>query len=592
MIVMNIKVTFSEIKDEINQIRKTYPKLKDDSAFVLWFLRAFLADSEESAQKALTGDTNDKGIDAILIDERAKQVDLVQGKFHVSLGEYIEKRNDVLALADLGLSPWERKNVLDKFYSGLDPFVRQRFEELVHLVRNKKYDLRLYYVTTGRCSKTICNEAVERVREAEGHVDISIIDSSQIITIFKDYLEGVAPAIPTLSLKIVSESSIHNEGVIYRFDSEKQIESWVFSMSARDIGEMYKKAGIRLFARNVRGYLGESNEINKAMADTVKKEPHNFWYYNNGVTIVCDEAKREIQGGQDILCVEKPQVINGQQTTRTLHNISSSSASVLVKVIKIPRRPNDDDEYDELVSKIVRATNWQNAIKLSDLTSNDYVQVSLERELRKHGYQYLRKRQTKSEAKCQLGSLVYFQIKKDEMAQAIAACEFDPYLVRKGKEGLFDERYYRSIFGRRSLSFYLSRYWLMRQVQSAAYGHPERAYAKWLVLNFVWKQLSRDIEHGIAEQRFRYACEHNSDNVLFQLRRALEDTFRASLRFYRLERGKGEEAKDVSTFFKLAKLDKRFSKYWVSSKNSYRKKVEERIRKFSEALNDVDISDE
>ncbi len=589
---MNIKVTFSEIKDEINQIRKTYPKLKDDSAFVLWFLRAFLADSEESAQKALTGDTNDKGIDAILIDERAKQVDLVQGKFHVSLGEYIEKRNDVLALADLGLSPWERKNVLDKFYSGLDPFVRQRFEELVHLVRNKKYDLRLYYVTTGRCSKTICNEAVERVREAEGHVDISIIDSSQIITIFKDYLEGVAPAIPTLSLKIVSESSIHNEGVIYRFDSEKQIESWVFSMSARDIGEMYKKAGIRLFARNVRGYLGESNEINKAMADTVKKEPHNFWYYNNGVTIVCDEAKREIQGGQDILCVEKPQVINGQQTTRTLHNISSSSASVLVKVIKIPRRPNDDDEYDELVSKIVRATNWQNAIKLSDLTSNDYVQVSLERELRKHGYQYLRKRQTKSEAKCQLGSLVYFQIKKDEMAQAIAACEFDPYLVRKGKEGLFDERYYRSIFGRRSLSFYLSRYWLMRQVQSAAYGHPERAYAKWLVLNFVWKQLSRDIEHGIAEQRFRYACEHNSDNVLFQLRRALEDTFRASLRFYRLERGKGEEAKDVSTFFKLAKLDKRFSKYWVSSKNSYRKKVEERIRKFSEALNDVDISDE
>jgi hypothetical protein len=178
------------------------------------------------------------------------------------------------------------------------------------------------------------------------------------------------------------------------------------------------------------------------------------------------------------------------------------------------------------------------------------------------------------------------------MAQAIAACEFDPYLVRKGKEGLFDERYYRSIFGRRSLSFYLSRYWLMRQVQSAAYGHPERAYAKWLVLNFVWKQLSRDIEHGIAEQRFRYACEHNSDNVLFQLRRALEDTFRASLRFYRLERGKGEEAKDVSTFFKLAKLDKRFSKYWVSSKNSYRKKVEERIRKFSEALNDVDISDE
>ena len=41
-ISMKIKVSIGEIKDEINQIRKTYPKLKDDSAFVLWFLRAYL----------------------------------------------------------------------------------------------------------------------------------------------------------------------------------------------------------------------------------------------------------------------------------------------------------------------------------------------------------------------------------------------------------------------------------------------------------------------------------------------------------------------------------------------------------------------
>lgn len=586
---MKSKISIREIKDEINQIRRAYPNLKDDSAFVLWFMRAYLADSEEVARKALTGGTGDKGIDAILIDERAKQVNIIQGKFHFSLGEFSEKRNDILSFVDLCTLPWEKRDALKSFYSQLDPLVRQKFEESVHHVRRNNYEMRLYYVTTGRCSNTICQEAEERGRYAEGPVEIFIFEHNQVVTIFKDYLEGVAPAVPTLLLKIASEASIQTEGVIHRFDPLKQIESWVFSMSAKDVGEMYKKTGIRLFARNVRGYLGENNDINKAMAQTIKNEPQNFWYYNNGVTIVCDEAKREIQGGQDFLRAERPQVINGQQTTRTLNDVSSNRGSVLVRVIKIPRISGDDDEYDDLVSEIVRATNWQNAIKPSDLISNDHIQVFLERELRKRGYQYLRKRQTKSEARLMFGSQGFYQIKKDELAQAIAACEFDPSLVRKGKEGLFDERYYRSIFGSRSISNYLSRYWLMRQVQSTAYGYPERAYAKWLVLNFAWKKLSQDIGYGHAEQRFRYACEYYHD-ALTPLKQTLEGMFRGALTFYRLRRGKGEEARDVSTFFQLTKLDRGFEKFWNSSKNPYHKKVENKMRKFRMALRNVEIT--
>ncbi len=586
---MKRRISIKDIQDEIAQIRKTHPKLRDDSAFVLWFLRAFLADSETAALESLTGDTSDKGIDAILIDRRAKQVHVVQGKFHQSLGEYSERRNDVLGFADLGTLPWQSKNVLKVFYSKLDPLVHQKFEELRRCVRRNRYELRLYYVTTGRCSKTIRNEAIERVHQAEGPVEISIFDGTQVVMIFKDYLEGVAPAVPTLSLKIAPEGSIQTEGAIHRFDSEKQIESWVFSMSAKDVGEMYAKAGVRLFARNVRGYLGQSNDINEAMADTIKKEPRNFWYYNNGVTMVCDEAKREIQGGQDVLRVERPQVINGQQTTRILHENPSGKASLLVKAIKIPRNLGDEDEYDDLVSSIVRATNWQNAIKPSDLVSNDHIQVFLEREFRKRGYQYIRKRQTKAEAKRLFGNQSYYRIKKEEMAQAIAGCEFDPALVRKGKQGLFEEQHYRSIFGSRSISFYLARYWLMRRVQSAARGFPERAYAKWLVLHFAWDKISQYISSGYGEQRFRYACEYYGDVSTMHLHKALNGIFRAALAFYRLKRGKGAEAKDVSTFFQLSRLSPKFATFWRSSKNTHRKRVEKRLRKFQLALDNVEI---
>ena len=134
---------------------------------------------------------------------------------------------------------------------------------LVQSVRRNRYGLCLYYVTTGRCSAGLSNEANERVRQAEGPVELYIIDADQVKTIFDDYLKGVAPAVPSLLLPIASEGSVRTEGVIHRFDSEKNIESWIFSMAAKDVGEMSRRVGIRLFARNVRGFLGQTNPINR-----------------------------------------------------------------------------------------------------------------------------------------------------------------------------------------------------------------------------------------------------------------------------------------------------------------------------------------
>lgn len=591
---MKPKVDFEDIRDEVAQIRKANFALKDDSAFVLWFLHAFLTNTEEDAAKALTGKSKDKGIDAILIDRRAQMVHLVQGKFRYSLGEHSEPRNDVLQLAALCDLPERSKEELEAFYSKLDPLTRLKVEQLIHDVRRNRYRMGLYYVTTGRCSPTIRNEAAERARQAETAVDMYILDAEQIKAIFDDYLKGVAPAVPSLSLPIASESSIRAEGTIHRFDSEKKIESWVFSMAAKDVGEMSSRVGVRLFARNVRGYLGADTKINEAMAQTIRDEPDNFWYYNNGVTIVCDNAKREIQGGQDVLRVDRPQVINGQQTARTLEGTSSARASVLVRVIKIPRNHGDEDHYDDLVSAIVRATNWQNAIVPSDLISNDHIQVYLERELRKRGYQYLRKRQSRAEARRSWGNLNFFLLKKEELAQAVAACEFDPVLVRKGKEGLFEERYYRSIFGSRSVPFYLSRFWLMAQVKYVARGHPERAYAKWLVLHLSWKLLSQDIASGMGERRFRYIFE-NYDRAAYRaatpLYNVIDGLFKAALAFYRAERGAGDEAKDVSTFFQLAKLHQRFVRFWGTAGKSNRAKVKRWAKKFRAALNAIELPD-
>src|SRR5262249_23086265 len=142
--------------------------------------------------------------------------------------------------------------------------------------------------------------------------------------------------------------------------------------------------------------------------------------------------------------------------------------------------------FETLVSKIVGATNWQNKILPSDLMSNDRTQIDIDRQLRKLGYFYLRKRMKKGEAKRIAGGHHLHILKKEELAQAVAATELDPAVVREGKDRLFEERWYARVFPTAAPEFYLSRYWLMRQVSYVAHGYPERAYAKWVVLHFAW----------------------------------------------------------------------------------------------------------
>ena len=105
-----------------------------------------------------------------------------------------------------------------------------------------------------------------------------------------------------------------------------------------------------------------------------------------------------------------------------------------MRVISVPREnEGDSGRFENLVSKIVAATNWQNAIRPSDLMANDRRQIEIERNLRKLKYYYLRKRQSKREARRHAGVRRANFVKKEELAQAVAACDLDPSIVREGK---------------------------------------------------------------------------------------------------------------------------------------------------------------
>jgi hypothetical protein len=307
--------------------------------------------------------------------------------------------------------------------------------------------------------------------------------------------------------------------------------------------------------------------VNEGMTATLESEPERFFYYNNGVTIVCDEAEQRRSEGRDYLVVGNPQVINGQQTTRVLAASpqQAAKASVLVKVIRVPRaEPDDMTAFEELVSRIVAGTNWQNAIKPSDLMSNDRKQIQLQRALRKVGYLYLRKRERKGEALALVGGKQFHVVWKEDFAQAVAGCDLDPAVNPSGKKKLFEEERYPQVFPNADPDFYLPRYRLLREVAYCARGVRDRVYAKWLVLHFVWSQLSPHVRGHRKSRAFRALCEAQDEGCVVPLSQAIDSVYVEALRYYRENRGQGDVTQDVVTFFKRRGHHKAFADYWHS----------------------------
>lgn len=558
-------LAIKDLNSILDELGERLTTLTEDDLFVAWFLRAYITESESEAASGVVGGPGDKNVDAVLIDDRAKTVFVVQAKYRRALGQKAENRSDLLGFADVAhrlCDPVESS--FKQYVSDMDELTAQHIIDARKRIRGQDYRLRLFFVTLGRVSPTVVKDTRDTVRRVKCDSAIEILDGKRCMVILRDYLDGVAPPIPMLDLEMEATPGVRVNGIANRFDQGAGIESWVFSMRGDAVGSLYEQAGVRLFARNVRGFLGQSTAVNDGMVKTLASEPERFFYYNNGVTIICDSAEKKSSKGRDILQVSNPQVINGQQTTRNLaaERKNAARGSVLVKVICVPRDERADG-YDDLVSRIVAGTNWQNAIKPSDLMSNDRRQIELERALRKLDYLYLRKRQSKGEARKHAGGKCKCVVTKEEFAQAVAGAELDPIVIRSGRERLFEESYYDQIFPNADPEYYLARYWLMRAVTYGARRKPQRSYAKWLVLNFMWTNL-RDLVRGKRRARvFRHLSERQNRSLVRPLGRCVNQAYVEALAYYRLNRGTGETQIDISQFFRSGKgHHRKFENFW------------------------------
>ncbi len=155
-------------------------------------------------------------------------------------------------------------------------------------------------------------------------------------------------------------------------------------VSAREVAAWWRAHGRALLAKNIRSFKG-STDVNEGMASTLKASPSDFWYFNNGITLLCSSIKKTPERGntRDFghFSCNGVSVVNGAQT---VGQVGSSfdrldeipeDAQVLVRLISLEVVPAGFDE------RITRATNTQNRVEGRDFASLDGNQRRLHREL-------------------------------------------------------------------------------------------------------------------------------------------------------------------------------------------------------------------
>ncbi len=576
---------------ELNQLIKEISlteNIHPDEAFILWFLQTYLVDNKEEALASITGRSNDKALDAIYVDHKARQVNLIQGKYRVKGAEKAELASEVVRFAQLGRLVTDEKDNLSEVIKSADASIVEKLHGARKQYRNKGYEINLFYVTTGRISTSTLREA-KAIVEHNSSINFISFHGNAIKKLITDYIMGAAPAVPILELEV--------EGplIMTRHDPDNEIDSYVFTMKGKNIGDLVNKGGSRIFARNIRGFLGDDTAVNRSITETLKSEPHNFWYFNNGVTIICDEAHECSTAGKKALRIREPYIINGQQTARTLNRFGNDQATLLVKVISIPRSEDQKDyqKYETLVSQIVTATNWQNKIVASDLKSNDREQIRIERELRKLGILYIRKKMSKKEAKSTAVIKPRYIIKKEDLAQAVASVVLDPFYARSGKEPLFETDLYKQIFPyNRDICEYLTYYHLAR-VCSYEKDKDADKWGCWLATHILWKNLKGKLKTKSMRKNFVYAYErrnHYWDHICNPLHLATSKIYVGIRKFYK-DNSKSKDGKHIGeqTFFKYKNRHNQFESFWQTTPKKRQKLYKNNLDKFIRALEEFEL---
>jgi len=145
---------------------------------------------------------------------------------------------------------------------------------------------------------------------------------------------------------------------------------------------IYDDYGPRLLERNVRSFLQARGKVNKQMRKTILEEPERFLAYNNGISATASrvELAQLPEGGVGITSVSDLQIVNGGQTTASVHSAARRDKAEVGRLsVQAKLTVLAPNRVDEVVPLISRYANSQNKVNEADFYANGAFHVQVEK---------------------------------------------------------------------------------------------------------------------------------------------------------------------------------------------------------------------
>lgn len=317
-----------------------------------------------------TDGANDYGVDCSFVDGDILYI--IQGKYrtdhsYTNVYNFIERMADFLGLND---GKNLKKNLVD-VYSNLH--------------NDDINEIKIYYITNNYIQDEINKYDYNNKCEDFNNEFSALLSKNVSIHIvgYEDYDKihtGILLELP----KEVKNST--TKLYVARYFENRDATSIVAEVALKDLARMVAEHKNYIFFSNIRNYKG-LNSINKGIKDTYEKNPKDFWYYNNGITIVC--SSYEINKGATAIIIKAPQIVNGCQTATTIYNCWNASSqydkenidgTILVKIIQ--------DSKSKRRNNITKYTNSQTAVSGKDFFALDIFHKNLQKNFKDEGYFY------------------------------------------------------------------------------------------------------------------------------------------------------------------------------------------------------------
>ncbi|MGX1547469.1 AIPR family protein [Streptomyces adustus] len=314
-------------------------------------------DREQAAACVIDG-FDDQGIDAIAVNADAPHIWIVQAKWSGS-GDATFDQKAFLALKE-GL-----KKLITSQYDRFNKKLQLMVPALNAALGNPKVQITIVPALAG--DRGLSPGTQQDFQDLKNDYNT---DQKEILRVEPRLLQHFMSALraglddPKVDLKARMAD--------FRFHDDPYL-AYYGTIPADQVANWYAEHRHRLFQRNIRFPLGLT-KINSDLVESVLREPEHFWYFHNGITVLCEELDVGPRGDLELIGAS---VVNGAQTVSSLHEAANRSAAAVARarinarIIPLKGTPANFDR------RVTIATNTQNSVAEQDFRALDQIQTRL-----------------------------------------------------------------------------------------------------------------------------------------------------------------------------------------------------------------------